>query len=54
MKQYQIYELTFKGKEPEGDFVNVDIKGVFQVNGKKYVSTDFTMEKKITGFVICH
>ena len=35
MKQYQIYELTFKGKEPEGDFVNVDIKGTFQVNGKK-------------------
>lgn len=35
MRQYEVYEIQVKGQEPEGSYVDVDITGLFEMNGKK-------------------
>lgn len=35
MRQYEVYEMKVKGHAPEGSQVDVDIIGLFEMNGKK-------------------
>ena len=41
MRQFEVFELNFWGECPEGSYVNVDIKGIFTLNGR---------EKEVKGF----
>ena len=36
MKQYEVHEITLRGKEPEHDWVNVDVAAEFALNGEKH------------------
>lgn len=35
MRKYEIFELTFRGKEPQGSQVKVNLRAVFTMNGTK-------------------
>lgn len=41
MRQYEMFEISLQGKEPEGSFVNVDVEAVFAWGDQ---------EKKVKGF----
>ncbi len=51
VKQYEMAELVFKGGEPEGSAVTVDLQAFFSMEKKQLQSKAFMPGKVYTRFV---